>query len=775
MMNKKIGMMMASLAVLAASVAQGAILLDGGSSVSGSITNANGGADLRDSYALTDSDTGLAVPLGIGETFNIEFTLQTVAVDPTTVGDNIGRNGTGWSLNDSLKFGFGDGAQAFGVQFDLPDFNPKIEFGGDAAATSASDFKIETTGKSGEITSAGVTGTENWLRYVGDTATFNLSVTHTAAQTFDMTMTWGAYTANFVYTGGAELSSVSDFYVVINDLDVNLGYEINVITPSAGTTLTYQLGGDSAVRDQGWAENVSTNSGATPTEYSWSFGAPYYYEELSNVLFTVTAVETNDAMVIANTFLAGTNGNSGRLDTNEMVTVKVSYVDPDNKLMDLKVHSVGPWWNNQAGEETLFSDGSVVYAFTETDNGFKKTIDNMGLEQLSLDNTATWFMSVYETNNTTFSGLGGFKLEYTVDAEYIEPPVITNAPIGEVAFSSNWDFKVATSNMAVLASSADGFSVEMTNSASKRFMYQTGTNSFNAPFQVGETATWSFTAGAGSTMAFNAESAGLQGAMWDSGIGSDNGVCFQVDWGAVDATYIRLGKLSAGDEDDVGKIAGAVDSVGIPGTVIGGAGQSADFVISMERTSPTDIVAIMSYDDLSVTNDLTISADMDSLDELGFRFRQTGDNALVISNMKLVITNPNFDVTFASWAADKGLTAGNDGPNDDAEPGGGDGMENLLEYAVGGDPLVDDADVYLPKSDVNGGFLNYIYNRQNPADPKLIYTVMDGTDLMFGGLDNTNTAETVSGVVDGFETVTNTVPTATEDKQFMSLKVELAD
>ncbi|MDF7822730.1 hypothetical protein P4B35_01790 [Pontiellaceae bacterium B12227] len=586
MMNKKIGIMMASLAALAASAAQGAIQLDGGSSVSGSITNANGGRDISDSYALTDG--GSAVSLAIGETFNMGFTIQTLSVDTNTpLGTKIGYGGTGWALNDGLKLGFGDGAQALALQFQLKDFNPKLQLGGDSAATSAGDFKFESG--SAEITSAGLTNAEK-LKFVGDTATFNLTVDHTAANTFDMTLDWGGWEANYAYTSTVDMASVSDFYVRINDLDVNLGYEITIIPGQ---------------------------------------------------------------------------------------------------------------------------------------------------------------------------------------------PTSTNPPVGNVEFAADWEFRDGSSNMAVLASSADGFSVEMTNSLAtndKRFMYQMDANSFDAPFQVGETATWSFTAGAGSTMAFNAESAGLQGSMWDSGIESDNAVSFQIDWGAVDTVYMRLGSDSVSGPADIGSVAGAVDSVGTPSTVINGIGQSADFVISMTRTSLTDVVAIMSYDDLSVTNDLTISANMDSLNELGFRFRQTDDNALIISNMKLVISNPNFE-GYDSWATDNGLTAGvNDGLGYDAENGGlGDGMNNLLEYALGGDPLVDDADVYLPKSEVNGGFLHHVYNRQNPADPKLTYTVLDGTDLVTGGLDNTNTSETVSAVANGFETVTNTVSTATEGKQFMKLKVELAD
>ncbi|MDF7822666.1 BNR-4 repeat-containing protein [Pontiellaceae bacterium B12227] len=227
---KKIITMLTLLAVTSVEVlAHGRILLDGGSSVSGSITNANGGRDIAGTFALTDSETSSAVSLEIGETFNMQFTIQALAESPTTVGTKIGYGGTGWALNDSLKLGFGDGVQALALQFDLKDFNPKVEFGGDDDAISANNFKLDgNLDKSGELTSAGLTNADK-LKFAGDTATFNLTVDHTAANTFDMTLIWGAFTTNYVYTSTADMTSVSDFYVRINDLDVNLGYEVSVI------------------------------------------------------------------------------------------------------------------------------------------------------------------------------------------------------------------------------------------------------------------------------------------------------------------------------------------------------------------------------------------------------------------------------------------------------------------------------------------------------------------------------------------------------------------
>jgi len=225
--------MMTGLVVLmAATLAHGDIQLDGGSSVSKSLIGANGGLDLRGGYALTDSVTGLAVPLAIGATFDIEFTFQAVAVGDTSVGDKIGYNGVGWDATKSLKLGFGDGLQALTVQFDLDDYNPKIALGGDSDATDETNFKFESG--SSDFTSAGVQGTENSLKSAGDTATFNLSLAHTAAQTFDMTMTWGAYTTSYVYTtANVDMLSVSEFYVVANNLDADLGCEVNVVPEPA--------------------------------------------------------------------------------------------------------------------------------------------------------------------------------------------------------------------------------------------------------------------------------------------------------------------------------------------------------------------------------------------------------------------------------------------------------------------------------------------------------------------------------------------------------------
>ena len=132
---------------------------------------------------------------------------------------------------------------------------------------------------------------------------------------------------------------------------------------------------------------------------------------------------------------------------------------------------------------------------------------------------------------------------------------------------------------------------------------------------------------------------------------------------------------------------------------------------------------------------------------------------------------------YADWAATNGLTAGvNDGFYDDAEAGGGDGVNNLMEYALGGDPLLDDAAAIVPVGHVDAGYLNYVFKRRTDAATRgLDYNVYSSTDLVTGALSNATEFAGSGGLGGGFESATNRVPTAGEDKQFMSLEVGISE
>ena len=113
---------------------------------------------------------------------------------------------------------------------------------------------------------------------------------------------------------------------------------------------------------------------------------------------------------------------------------------------------------------------------------------------------------------------------------------------------------------------------------------------------------------------------------------------------------------------------------------------------------------------------------------------------------------------------------------DDFEP---DGMNNLLEYALGGNPTLNDAAAVLPTYSfaVDGGtsWMNYVYNRRDNAGALgLTYDVFSDTDLVIGSM-STPTEELGFAAGDpGFEVVTNRVPTDVENKTFMQLKIEAA-
>lgn len=130
-------------------------------------------------------------------------------------------------------------------------------------------------------------------------------------------------------------------------------------------------------------------------------------------------------------------------------------------------------------------------------------------------------------------------------------------------------------------------------------------------------------------------------------------------------------------------------------------------------------------------------------------------------------------VTYDDWAAEKGLTAGVNGDRtDDPDT---DSVENLLEYALGGDPLFDDAATILPTADFTVDTIEYIYNRRSDhalrgLDYGLALTI---DDLQLGIWTNYGTAfETGAGAIDSeFDSVTNTLPISGMDKGFFNLEV----
>lgn len=130
-------------------------------------------------------------------------------------------------------------------------------------------------------------------------------------------------------------------------------------------------------------------------------------------------------------------------------------------------------------------------------------------------------------------------------------------------------------------------------------------------------------------------------------------------------------------------------------------------------------------------------------------------------------------ITYADWVMDDtGLTAGvNDARTDDPDL---DGMDNLLEYVLGGNPLFGDAATTLPTLEATPDVLEYIYNRRNDAVTRgLTYgLLMNTSGLQFAWTNVGSSFETGSTVIDAeFDSVTNIVPIVGKDLGFVNLEV----
>jgi len=99
-------------------------------------------------------------------------------------------------------------------------------------------------------------------------------------------------------------------------------------------------------------------------------------------------------------------------------------------------------------------------------------------------------------------------------------------------------------------------------------------------------------------------------------------------------------------------------------------------------------------------------------------------------------------------------------------------LENLGEYAFGGNPVIADAASVLPISQPSENHFYHIHNERTD-DSSLTYTVELCTNLVSNGW-KTNGVEFVgeAGFSNGWKTVTNRVPTLGKERQFIRLEVE---
>jgi hypothetical protein len=129
------------------------------------------------------------------------------------------------------------------------------------------------------------------------------------------------------------------------------------------------------------------------------------------------------------------------------------------------------------------------------------------------------------------------------------------------------------------------------------------------------------------------------------------------------------------------------------------------------------------------------------------------------------------------WLEQHSLS-GNDSTRDaDVE---GDGMDNLLEYALGGDPNIDDAATIQPTGvlteELGINWLVHVHNERTD-DGNLTFTVQSNTNLVSGTWSTNDVSFVGESGVDGngFKSVTNRISANAETQQFLQLEVETTE
>ena len=136
------------------------------------------------------------------------------------------------------------------------------------------------------------------------------------------------------------------------------------------------------------------------------------------------------------------------------------------------------------------------------------------------------------------------------------------------------------------------------------------------------------------------------------------------------------------------------------------------------------------------------------------------DNAQVSNLTFDSITLQALHNTFAQWVAAYGLL-------DAAADPDGDGLNNLTEYALGGNPTNANDDAILPTLSDD---LEYIYRRRTD-DPALVYWIETTTNLISNSWETNGLVEMGLGSIEShIEAVTNAVGTD-DPQQYIRLRI----
>jgi hypothetical protein len=197
-------------------------------------------------------------------------------------------------------------------------------------------------------------------------------------------------------------------------------------------------------------------------------------------------------------------------------------------------------------------------------------------------------------------------------------------------------------------------------------------------------------------------------------------------------------------------------------------------IVAFDHTAPNGLIDYVStgLDTLTKYNTASWSMTVSVDDTLGTTASGMGGLLLAYS---VDMGGPNTPPYYTQWLDGFSLTGSDAVYSADPDT---DGMVNLAEYALGGNPNINDATTKLPIAaiDEQGGtnWLNYIYRRRLDAAARgLTYDVPAADDLI-SGVWTTDTEEAGSMTINAdFESVTNRVPTDIKPHQFLKLEVDI--
>lgn len=196
-------------------------------------------------------------------------------------------------------------------------------------------------------------------------------------------------------------------------------------------------------------------------------------------------------------------------------------------------------------------------------------------------------------------------------------------------------------------------------------------------------------------------------------------------------------------------------------------------IYSYGALADTNLTPIASFDSIPTTDRLTDYTDFDvPLTNLIDRVLADGERAtfrLTVSNASgewssgafdnLAIFGGPLDASYAGWASNWGVSLGAE--NEDYDH---DGLINLHEYALGGNPTNGFVDGEIPTLKPTGGGMEYIH-AQRADDTTLSYHLELNTDLVLGTWTNSGYAVTGTNVTgDTFNYVTNTTDSVANEK-----------